>query len=125
MIVGLGMDLVEVARVGAARVRFGQRFLDRIYSPAEIDWCFGQSTPDRCLAARFAAKEAISKALGVGIGTRIGWRDLEIQRGPAGEPRPVLLGPAALLAADRGVRNVWLTLTHTAGHAAAVAVLDG
>jgi holo-[acyl-carrier protein] synthase len=125
MILGLGMDLVEVARIASSLERFGERFLTRILRPEEIAYCRSRAVAAPHVAARFAAKEAIAKAFGTGLGAQLGWLDLEVVRRPGGAPGVALHGAGAALLAARGGRIVHLSLTHTRGHAAAVAVLEG
>lgn len=125
MILGTGIDLIEVGRIAASYERFGERFLARILRPAEIAYCLSHAQPAPHLAARFAAKEAVSKAFGTGIGAELGWQDIEVARRASGEPHVVLHAKGLALLAARGGRGVHLSLTHTAAHAAAVAVLEG
>jgi holo-[acyl-carrier protein] synthase len=124
MVLGVGVDIIEVERIRASHERFGERFLKRILRPDEIAYCFTHAQPAPFLAARFAAKEAISKALGTGIGSQLGWQDMEVKRKESGEPYVVLHGPGQELLAKRGARMVHLSLSHTTAHAAAVAVLE-
>jgi holo-[acyl-carrier protein] synthase len=124
MILGTGIDLVEVARIEDSFSRFGERFLNRILLPAEIAYCLAQARPGLHLAARFAAKEAVSKAFGTGFGAELGWHDLEIARRESGAPYVILHGQAVRLLAERSGRTVHLSLTHTANYAAAVAILE-
>ena len=125
MILGSGIDLVEVDRIETARERHGERFLNRIFHPAETAYCLSNKSPGPFLAARFAAKEAISKAFGTGIGAQLGWHDTEIGRKDTGEPYVILHGKGLELLARRGARCVHITLSHTAKHATAVAILEG
>jgi len=113
-----------VARVEAACGRFGDRFLKRILRPSEMAYCLLHKTPGPFFAARFAGKEAISKAFGTGIGGELGWQDMEICRKESGEPYVVLHGKGEALLQARGGRIVHLSLSHTAGQAAAVAILE-
>jgi len=85
MVLGLGSDLIEIARIGASIERFGARFLERVFTPAERAYCAGR-VPS--LAARWAAKEAVSKAFGTGIGKAMGWRDIDVHRHAIRVPRP-------------------------------------
>ena len=124
MILGTGIDIIEVARIKASHERFGERFLQRILRPAEIAYCLSHKESAPFLAARFAAKEAISKAFGTGIGANLGWRDMEVARKPTGEPFVILHDGGLTLLRERGARIVHLSLSHTASHAAAVAVLE-
>jgi len=124
MILGTGIDIIEVERIRLSYERFGERFLNRILKPAEIAYCLGHRRPAPFLAARFAAKEAISKAFGTGIGQHLGWQDLEVARKASGEPYVVLHGQAVRLLQDRAGRIVHLSLSHTEQHAAAMAILE-
>ena len=124
MILGLGIDLIEVARIESSFERFGDRFVNRILLPNEITYCLAYKKPGPFLAARFAAKEAISKAFGTGIGAQLGWQDMEVGKKPSGEPFVILHGAGEKLLQARGARHVLLSLSHTQGHAAAVAVLE-
>jgi holo-[acyl-carrier protein] synthase len=123
-VVGLGLDLVEVDRLGAAIGRHGERFLRRVFTEGERDYCEAKSEPAVFYAARFAAKEAVAKAFGTGIGADIGWLDIEVVRNAAGAPAVRLAGKGAELAALRGVDRVLLSITHTRGMAAASVVLQ-
>jgi len=127
VILGVGLDVVEVARIerlvghGAEDDR-SRRFLDRCFTPGEQAACERRHDRANCLAARFAAKEAVSKALGAPPGIR--WIDVEVVR-EAGAPRVRLAGAAEQAARQRGVEEIHLSLTHDGGIAAAVAVLEG
>lgn len=125
MILGTGIDLVEVTRIAASFAKFGERFANRILLPAEIAYCLSHKNPAPFLAARFAAKESVSKAFGTGIGAQLGWHDIEIRRKESGEPFVVLHGKGAELFALRGAKKLHLSLTHTENYAAATAVLEG
>ncbi len=124
MVLGVGIDIIEVARIQASYERFGERFLNRILHAKEIEYCLSYKAPGPFLAARFAAKEAISKAFGTGIGAQLGWQDMEVGRKWSGEPFVILHEKGKALLAQRGGRGVWLSLSHTQAHAAAVAVLE-
>jgi holo-[acyl-carrier protein] synthase len=125
MILGVGIDIIEVGRIEASHQKFGERFLNRILHPNEINYCLSHRSPGPFLAARFAAKEAISKAFGTGIGSQLAWQDMEVGRKESGEPFVILHGNGQKLLESRGGRTVHLSLSHTASHAAAVAVLEG
>lgn len=125
MILGLGVDIIEVARVQGSLDRFGERFLKRLLLPGEIAYCQSHKTPGPFVAARFAAKEAISKAFGTGIGSQLGWHDMEICRKESGEPFVVLHGGGKDLFAARHAKQLLITLSHTQNYATAVAVLEG
>jgi len=124
VILGTGIDIIEVARIAASFERFGERFVNRILRPDEIAYCKSHRNPAPFLAARFSAKEAVSKAFGTGIGQHLGWQDIEVRRKESGEPYIVLHGQGATLFEQRGARAVHITLSHTDAHAAAMAVLE-
>jgi len=125
MILGTGIDIIEVARIAASFEKFGERFVNRILLPDEIVYCFGHKNPAPFLAARFAAKEAISKAFGTGIGAALGWQDMEICKKESGEPFVVLHGNGRELFTTRGAKQLLVSLSHTDNYAAATAVLEG
>jgi holo-[acyl-carrier protein] synthase len=124
-VLGIGVDLVENERIQHSLDRFGERFLHRVFTAGEIEYSQSMKYPARHFAARFAAKEAVSKAFGTGIGKAMGWKDIDVRRKPSGEPFVVLEGGAKNLAAARGVSAVWITLSHTENHAMAMIVLEG
>ncbi len=124
MILGTGIDIIEVARIASSHEKFGERFVQRILRPAEIAYCLSHKRPAPFLAARFAAKEAISKAFGTGIGAQLGWQDMEVGRKESGEPFVILHENGLKLLAERGARKVHLSLSHTEQHASAVAILE-
>jgi holo-[acyl-carrier protein] synthase len=124
MILGVGIDLIEVERIKSSYERFGDRFVKRILHPAEIAYCLSHQEPAPFLAARFAAKEAISKAFGTGIGAKLGWLDMEVRRKESGEPYVVLHGGGLKLLEERKARALLLSLSHTQAHATAVAILQ-
>jgi len=125
LILGIGTDIVEVDRIRQACERFGDRFLHRILRPAEIDYCRSHRLMAPHVAARFAAKEAISKAFGTGIGAQLGWQDMEIRRKESGEPYVVLHGKGKELFASRKAKQLLVSLSHTQNYAAVTAVLEG
>jgi holo-[acyl-carrier protein] synthase len=125
MILGTGIDIIEVGRVTSAVERFGDRFLGRILVAAEIAYCHAHVRPGPHIAARFAAKEAISKAFGTGIGAQLGWQDIEICRHSTGEPYVVLHGKGLELFKARRALRLHVSLSHTETYATALAVLEG
>ena len=125
MILGTGIDIIEVDRIRRSHERYGERFTGRILRPAEIAYCLSHRDPAPFLAARFAAKEAISKAFGTGIGGQLGWQDMEVGRRDSGEPFVILHGGGHRLLEERGATRVHLSLSHTLNHASAVAILEG
>jgi holo-[acyl-carrier protein] synthase len=124
-VVGIGLDLVEVERVAGALERHGDRFERRLFTESESAYCRSMAHPERHFAARFAAKEAVSKCFGTGIGEGMGWLDIEIVRGATGAPACVLRGAAAETARRAGAREVLVSLSHTDRHAIAQAVAVG
>jgi holo-[acyl-carrier protein] synthase len=121
-VLGTGVDIVETARIRDSLEKFGDRFLQRCFLPGEIEYCRSMKFPELHFAARFAAKEAISKAFGTGIGRQLGWRDMEIRKRDSGEPYVELHGKAIDLA---GRATVLVSLSHCKDYAAANAVLIG
>ena len=125
MIVGSGIDLVEITRIQQSMERYGQRFLNRIFCAAELAYCLRKRNAAESLAARFAAKEAAAKALGTGISRGVNWLEIEVTREPGGRPSIRLHGRAAEIAQNIGVEHIALSLTHTASLAMASVVLEG
>jgi holo-[acyl-carrier protein] synthase len=124
MITGTGVDLAEVHRIKASIERFGARFLERIYTPAEIAYVEKKANKYERYAARFAAKEAGMKAIGTGWRHGVTWQDFEVANLPSGKPTLRLHGVAAEVAARLGVRNIALSLTHTAEYGMAHVILE-
>ena len=125
MVIGIGTDLIEVARVQQSISRFGDRFVQRIFTPAEIEYCRHRKNAAESFAARFAAKEAAAKALGTGISRGVTWLEIEVTREPGARPVLVLSGRAARRAEELGVAAISLSLTHTRDTALAVVVMEG
>ena len=124
MVLGLGTDLIETRRVQASIDRFGDRFLERIFSPGEIAYCKRKKNAAESFAARFAAKEAGAKALGTGLSRGVTWREFEVKREASGRPSLHLSGRAAELAGVMGVKGIQLSLTHSRDLAMAVVVVE-
>jgi len=124
MILGIGTDIIEVARIQASFEKFGDRFLQRLLLPNEIKYCLSHRVPGPFIAARFAAKEAISKAFGTGIGAQLGWHDMEVGRKESGQPFVILHGKGEELLNQRAASRVLVSLSHTQAHATAIAVLE-
>ena len=124
MIVGTGVDLAEVPRIRAAIERHGPRFIERIYTSLEIDYVERKANRFERYAARFAAKEAGMKALGTGWKGGISWQDFEVANLPSGRPTLRLHGGASRAAQQLGVRQISLSLTHTAELAMAHVILE-
>jgi holo-[acyl-carrier protein] synthase len=125
LIVGVGIDLVRIARVRQAIERWQERFLERVFTPGEIAYARGRRDPAEHLAARFAAKEAALKALGTGLAMGVRWRELEVQRVRGQRPRLALSGRTAELGAARGVQTLHLSITHDGEYAMAQVLAEG
>jgi len=123
-VIGIGVDLVECARIERSLNRFGEKFLRRVFTEGEIEYSMSMKFPARHLAARFAGKEAVAKAFGTGIGKAMGWRNIDIRKKKSGEPFLVFSGPAQELATKRGVVSALITLSHTDDLATACVILE-
>ena len=123
-VLGIGVDLVEVERIQHSLDRFGERFMKRVFTEVEIGYCQSMKFPARHFAARFAAKEAVSKAFGTGIGKAMGWHDIDVHKKKSGEPFLVLHGGAEALAKERAMKSAWISLSHTEHHAVAMVALE-
>jgi holo-[acyl-carrier protein] synthase len=125
VILGIGVDLVDVARFATIAARHGAGFLDRLFSESELAWCARRRRPDEHLAARFAAREAVLKALGTGLVGRMSWKDIEVAPGAArGTASLILRGAVGAEAERQGVRRIHLTLATTREAAAASVILE-
>jgi holo-[acyl-carrier protein] synthase len=123
---GIGVDLVENARIREMLDRWGPRLKDRVFLPAEQTYCETKACPERHYAGRFAVKESVTKAFGTGIGPHLGWLDVEVVRDEAtGAPSVRLSDRAREWAGERGVQEVLISLSHTRNYAVAEAVLLG
>ncbi len=125
LIIGVGVDMVKIERMRNACNRRTQRFLRRVFTPQEIGYCYSQKEPFSHLSARFAAKEAMLKALGVGWGGGTKWTDIEVARDGLGAPRLNPVGPLKEKMEERGVRKAVVSLSHASDYAIAVVVLTG
>jgi holo-[acyl-carrier protein] synthase len=125
VIIGTGLDVVEIARVRRLMDRWGDRFLARVFTPGELAYALGRRHPAEHLAARFAAKEATLKALGTGLSLGVRWREMEVLRAPGQRPTLALSGRTAALSAARGIRRLSVSLTHDAGLAMASVLAEG
>jgi holo-[acyl-carrier protein] synthase len=124
MLIGTGVDLIEIERIANSIERYGERFLRRVYTDREIAYCNRKRVSAESFAARFAAKEAGAKALGTGISRGVTWSEFQIDRQPGGRPILELRGRAAHLAAELGVKTISLSLTHTATLAMATVMME-
>ena len=124
MVVGVGTDLTEIARIAHSVERYGERFLTRIFTPREIEYCQRKKNAAESFAARFAAKEAAAKALGTGISRGVTWLEIEVTRELSGKPILQLSGRAAARARALGVTHISLSLTHSRDVALAVVIME-
>ena len=124
MIVGLGVDIAEIDRLEKAIGRHGIAFLKRVFTPAEIEYCERHKSKFERYAARFAAKEALMKALGTGWRKGVRWRDIEIKNEPGGKPVLKLAGMAAEHTSRLGASRFLLSMTHTGNLAYAQVILE-
>ena len=124
MVLGLGTDLIEIERVQQSISRFGERFLERVFTPGEIAYCLQKKRSAESFAARFTAKEAAAKALGTGISRGVSWKEIEVKREAGERPTLHLSGRAAKRAEAMGVKRAQLSLTHSHALAMAVVVIE-
>ena len=124
MIVGLGLDIAEVNRIEEAIARHGAAFLERLFTPAEMEYCERFKNRYERYAARFAAKEAAMKALGTGWSRGVRWRDIEVAREAGGKPTLHLAGEARAIADRLGVRHIAMTITHSGNLALAQVIFE-
>lgn len=124
MVLGLGTDLIEIDRIEQSIRRFGDAFLQRIFTPGEIAYCDRKKNAAESFAARFAAKEAGAKALGTGISRGVGWREFEVRRAPGERPELYISGRAQEIARTLGVRRLSLSLSHSRSISIAVVVAE-
>ena len=125
MIIGTGVDIAEVARIRDSIERLGDRFLHRVFTEGEINYCQRRANRFESYAARFAAKEAGMKALGTGWSHGVRWRDIEVVRAKGQRPTIQFHGAAAAIAAKIGTKNIALSITHTSEQALAHVILEG
>jgi len=125
VVVGVGVDLVQIARIRRAMERWQDRFLRRVFTPDEVAYALRRRDPAEHLAARFAAKEATLKALGTGLTMGVRWREMEVRRARGQRPTLALSGRAAALGAARGVQTLHVSLTHDGDYAVAQVVAEG
>lgn len=124
MIVGTGIDICEVQRIAASIERFGERFLKRVYTPGEIEYCQSKKNSVERFAARFAAKEAATKAIGTGLHFGVTWQDVEVRRAPGGRPTIHFYRAAAERMARLGAKHAHLSLTHSGDLAIAQVIIE-
>lgn len=124
MIVGIGVDIVEIEKLRLAMMRRGERLRNRAFTPAEVQYCEQRAQQYQHYAARFAAKEAVFKAIGSGWRNGVTWHDVEVINELSGKPILRLCGKTLEFANALGAKNYWLSLTHTDHYAVAQVVLD-
>ncbi len=124
MIRGLGVDLVSIPRMEAAVARHGERLLNRVFTPHEVEYCLSKGSPAAHLAGRWAIKEAFFKAMGIGWGQGLRWKEVELQGGKGLFPQVVLQGEMKRMAADLGISEVWASLSHEKEFAVATVLLS-
>ncbi|MBI5755682.1 MAG: holo-ACP synthase [Nitrospirae bacterium] len=124
MIIGTGIDIVAIKRIRDAEAKWGRRFLDRVFTEGEIKYAFIHKSPYIYLAARFAAKEAMMKALGTGLINGLKWKDVEVINKESGRPEVVLHGKVKDIATHTGVTNIHLSISHDGEYAIAHVLLE-
>ncbi len=124
MIVGLGVDLIEIERVKQAHEKYGRRFIERLFTPAEAHYCLKKKDPYPSLAGRFAAKEAVIKAFSYGFGGRWKWTQIEVIREWSGKPGLKLTGIMEKLRKQRKIGNILLTIAHSKRDATATVIFE-
>lgn len=121
MVIGLGIDIIEIDRIKKSVDEYGKQFLSKVYTPSELKYCLGKKNKYQHLAARFAAKEAIYKAISTSIGGEVGWQDIEIFNEPNGMPAVKLKGHLKkFLTADK---NLKISMSHSRDYVACVAIV--
>jgi len=123
MIVGCGIDIVEIGRIKELRERYQEKFLNYLFTEGEKNYCCKKNRVDIHLAGRFAAKEALLKALGDNVKQKLRWRDLEILNNEQGKPEVFLFGQARTLV-EKQIKNIFLTISHTQNYAIAQVILE-
>ncbi len=124
MIIGTGIDIVSVRRIKEAEIKWGERFLNRIFTEGELKYSLNHKSPHIHLAARFASKEAMMKALGTGHRDGVVWKDIEVINKESGKPEMILHGKTKDLAGSMGVRNIHVSIAHDEGYAVAQVVIE-
>lgn len=124
-VIGIGTDIIECLRIAQMIDRHGELFINRVYTPMEINYCNSRKQTTQHFAGRWAAKEAILKALGTGWRKGISWRDIEVRNDPLGKPVVGLRGGAADLVAQLGIAEMQVSISHCRSHAMAYAIALG
>jgi holo-[acyl-carrier protein] synthase len=124
-VLGIGTDIIECLRIAQMIERHGELFINRVYTPSEIRYCQSRKQATQHFAGRWAAKEAILKALGTGWRKGISWRDIEVRNDPSGRPIVGLRGGARDIVEQRGIREMLVSISHCRSHATAYALALG
>ncbi|MBI2192298.1 MAG: holo-ACP synthase [Planctomycetes bacterium] len=125
MIIGCGIDIIELQRMKDMIEQYGARFLTKVFSDSEISYCLDRKKSWQHFAGRFAVKEAVLKCLGTGIQSGITWKDVEVLSERMGSPKAVLRGGAERRARELGVKHIHISISHSDTHAVAQAVAEG
>jgi len=123
MIIGTGIDIVEISRIKNAAKKWQKNFLSKIFTDKELEYSNEKTSSYQHLAARFAAKEAVLKALGSGLTSRMEWRDIEVWNEKSGKPNVRLTGEVERVSQSRGVKNIIISMSHTRTYAVASVIL--
>jgi holo-[acyl-carrier protein] synthase len=123
MIAGIGIDLVKIKRIHEAVKKWDQRFLNRVFTPLERQYCYGHLDPALHLSGRFAVKEAVFKALGTGWRSGVRWTEIEVTNNPQGKPMVTVTGRVKQLMADLGVAEIHVSISHDTDYAIGQVVL--
>lgn len=121
-VISHGIDMVDCSRLQASVEKHGQKFLDRVFTPVELEYCLGKKNHSQHLAGRFAAKEAVLKVLGTGWRNGIAWTDIEIRNEASGQPYVSLTGKCCEVAEELGLAKIHISISHIATHAIASAI---
>jgi holo-[acyl-carrier protein] synthase len=124
MIYGIGVDIIKIERFELALSRWGDRLCERVFTPLELSICQSKARPGRHLALRFAAKEAFLKALGIGMFQGIGWKEIEITNDPSGRPCMILRDEAEKICQTKGIREIFVSISHEAEYGVAQVLLE-
>jgi len=124
-IIGVGTDIIECLRIAQMIERHGELFINRVYTQYEIQYCQGRKQSTQHYAGRWAAKEAVLKALGTGWRRGISWRDVEIRNDSSGRPKVALRGGAAEVLERLGITEMHISISHCRSHATAYALAEG
>ncbi len=124
MVYGIGVDIVKVERFEKALERWGRHFCERVFTPREVSICNQKARPGRHLALRFAAKEAFLKALGVGMFQGVAWKEIEILNDPMGRPQLMVCGEAGRICQEKGIRGIFVSISHEEEYGVAQVVLE-